>query len=565
MNRLYRLLPALVITSVQPGCNPNLDPFVAINTCACQKHWGKTYFVGRDQDEHEYWFMMAEPINRHQNEPHKWRGDINLLMGWDQNFKEFRQSSYFLNRHGTLSIGPNNQAYDVRNSDLGLPNDLTADVALSPAYANFNANLELFIASPGRWWGCFRLPFTHSKWTNRVESSISSPSEQTVYQVPDDYVDATYQGQNHFVVNDVDETVNLKFTGNDAVIQALRGDTGFGQAPRLNAGKLASIRDARDGMGDIRLMIGFDFVRRERGNAGIAIDIVAPAINRPAKCLCPCDLFYFNAAIGSQHAWKFGGLLRGQLQLYHSDKSDRLLQLRADVRAHALVGSHSTRLLGLQAHNTCAFNHWLLLKKFEVKTDGAEYVGLERAANLLKAYVHTKAFGEGQATILLSYRHHGIGAEFGYNFFARQRECLDNVCLCNSDVDKYLYVIKDDAPVVGTSDPTLFTGGFYSHANSNISLTGPVVAGSDVALTGTRILVDTAVVRTAAVSFARDLVTDVAAHPRYISNTIFGRLGYTWNESDYTPEVGVMAKVELGQNNAAWNAWGIWAQAGLVF
>jgi len=79
---------------------------------------------------------------------------------------------------------------------------------------------------------------------------------------------------------------------------------------------MVNCRRTANGLGGIRLEIGYDFLRRERGSMGLALDVEFPAANKPAKNNCACDLYTFDPKVGSQHAWKVGGVLRAQYMLW---------------------------------------------------------------------------------------------------------------------------------------------------------------------------------------------------------------------------------------------------------
>lgn len=529
------------------------------NCCYCDT--GKTWFSQRDQGSQEWYVMSLTADKRHQFDREEFYGDFAVNLGWEQNFDNYRLSSYFFKNCGSITIGPNaphgqTQTSDIRASDLGLSTTFTGTAWLCPKYANFIADFDLYLA----WdefvkglWTELRVPFVHTRWNAGLGTSVTTAGG-TKYASLDD------QWQ-YFVTSAQPVTaVDVVYTGNCALSNALLGNLTFGNATALTAGKIRNCVRTANGLSGIRLALGYDFIRKERGSMGIAIDAIFPAANKPAKNNCCCDLFIFDANIGEQNAYKVGGVLRGQYRLW--DKEDERIDLYLDGRVYGTFNGKTTRMLGLTANGTTAFNHYLLLEKYSTGTTYATYEGLERAANLLKAQVKAKAGVEGQATAMFQYKNGGFVGALGYNFYGRSAEQLCVCCMCNaSDIANYYYVIKGDLPV-GDHDRSEH-GGFYGTNDTNIYTTGTMVPLSNA--TWAELL--NATVTDNAINFtpSGNLTLCPATHPQYISNTIFGNLGYNWEDVDWKPYLGVLAKVDIGMKNTALRLWGVYLKGGICF
>ncbi len=513
--------------------------------------------------------MSLTADKRHQFDREEFYGDFAVTLGWQQNFNQYRLSSYFLNRNGKMTVGSNAASgqtafADVRASDLGLSATFTGCAWLCPKYADFIADFDLYLA----WdefvqglWTQLRFPFVHTRWNAGLGTSVTAAGG-TYYS----YCSDTTTCQDTYVVDTKGNAIPLVYSGCCALSSALLGNCSFGDAPRLTAGKMVNCRRTANGLDGIRLALGYDFVRRERGSLGLALDVVFPVANQLAKNNCCCDLFIFDPSVGGQHAWKVGGVLRGQYMLWDRDENERI-DMYLDGRAYGVFNGQTTRLLGLNAGTTACtpccntlFNQYLLLKKYTVSGTTATYAGLERAANLLKARVkYNKALCEGQITVMFQYHNGGFVGALGYNFFGRSAE---NLCICNMccPCGSYYYVIKGDLPVYqpdGTTD-----AGFYSPTDSNINSTGTAIT-----------TVDATTVQANAIDFSTCSATACcgrinlcpAAHPKYISNTIFGNIGYNWEDVDWKPYIGLIGKVDLGAKNTALRLWGVYLKGGFCF
>ena len=512
--------------------------------------------------------MELTAENRHQFDREEFYGDFAITLGWQQNFSRSRLSSYFLNKCGSVNVGANAASgaaavSDIRASDLGLSTTFTGCAWLCPKYQDFIADFDLYLA----WdefvqglWTELRIPFVHTRWNAGLGSSASDLGG-TYYALDDNQTDFVVTSAN-------DAPVEVVYTGSCALSSALLGNCGFGDAPRLSAGKMVNCVRTQNGLGGIRLEIGYDFLRRERGSMGLALDVQFPAANKPCKCN-NCDLFIFDPKVGSQHAWKIGGVLRAQYMLWDRDEKERI-DFYFDGRAAGLFSGTTTRLVGLQANNCTLFNQYLLLDKFEVTSTSATYIGLERAANLLKYQVkNCSASVESQITAMFQYKNGGFVGALGYNFFGRSAEKLSLCkCCCNCG-DNYSYVIKGDLPVYTDADTD---GGFYSPTDSDINQTGTVVPLSQVV--HANLLAST--VTGAALNLSNccgscstcgngNITVCPATHPKYISNTIFGHLGYHWEDVDWKPYLGILGKVDIGSSNTALRLWGVYLKGGICF
>jgi len=532
--------------------------------------------------------MELTAEKRHQFDREEFYGDFAVTLGWQQNFNNYRLSSYFFTPCGSITIGANaiNETgtggnacnvglaqpkyADIRASDLGLSTTFTGTAWLCPKYQDFIADFDLYLA----WdefvkglWTELRVPFVHTRWNAGLGTSVTDAGGE--------YYIANGQkcncGEDHHdqfeyaVVSTPVTAQSVVYTGSCALSSALLGNLPFGDAPALHAGKIVNCVKTANGLGGIRLALGYDFLRRERGSMGLAIDVEFPAANQLAMNNCSCDLFIFDPSIGSQHSWKVGGVLRGQHMLWDKGEDERI-DLYLDGRVHGCFSGKTTRLLGLNVGGTTLFNQYLLLKKYDTSGSTATYIGLERAANLLKAQVKANSSIEAQITAMFQYKNGGFVGALGYNFYGRNAEKLCLCGLCSSDPSNYSYVIKGDMPIKSDDATETFSydGGFYGTSDTNIYKTGSMVdgsAGESFNATPSTLVTGNAINFTTSGNL--DLCT--AAHPKYISNTIFGHLGYNWEDVDWKPYIGILGKVDIGSSNTALRLWGVYLKGGICF
>jgi hypothetical protein len=536
----------------------------AYSHCAC----GKTYFSNRSQDSYQYLYMTLNAPHRFIYGNEALFFDIDFIIGYEDNFKREKLSSYFFSPSGCLTVGPNNEKFNVRASDFGLGADFEGSALLKPRYSNALVYFDLFVGIDNvlqGLWGEIMIPFlTLTHWNPNLCTSIRKNSSYNYYTVPDD-VGLVSAGQNQNVVTKATTNpVPLLFFGNRALKDALNGQdeySSFGDAAPIYSGRIYNQDYAWQAISNLHFTLGYNFLKRERGNLGVAIDFVPGIGNSPGEDLT--DMTYWNVDlfqgfVGSQNRTRLGGILRGQYELWNND-TDKSLAIYSELSAYNMFKGKTTRILGLCVGNSCAFNNWLLLKKYVLIDGVGQYLGLERACNLLRAVVETGNNLELQFNLMVQYKINRLAFSLGYNFYDRGAEYL-NLCYFGlSDPSKYSYVINGQAPVLvqGTTQG----GGFYSSQDSDVSSTGTLVEGSQVAN------VPASLIQENEIDFfncGNNLNLQAAAHPRYTSNTIFGSLSYTL-DSSFKPTISLIGKVELGKGNSAMDMWGFYFSGSIAF
>ncbi len=532
-------------------------------------YYGHTWFSQRDQGTSQFLTMELTDETRHQQHQNKnFYSDLSITLGWQQNFDGYRLSSYFLTKCGTVTVGANAAnssaaVSDIRASDLGLSTTFTGCAWLCPKYQDLLIDFDWFF-SWEKLWVELEIPFVHTRWNSGLGSSKDSAGGATYA------FDTLEDDQWDCAVDDSGLAVDVVYTGDYALSSALLGNCTFGDAPKLYAGKMINCRRTANGLANIKLELGFDFIQNDRGALGLGFYSNLPLANQPNK-KNSCDLFVFEPKVGSQNEFRLGALLHGQYKLWQNEKNDEHVEIFFDGRLGGIFSGKSTRLLGLQANNTTLFNQYLLLKKYSISGSTGTYVGLERAANMLRSYVQANPSIEGQLTFMFNYQNGGIVGGFGYNFFGRNEEKLGFVNRFCSDNSHY-YVIKGNLPVKQTDGTD---AGFYGPDDSNINQTGTSTGNGS-----TWNSISSSTIMDKAIRFTDNFINSsscnisncngattlcVASHPRYLSHTVFGSFGYHWDEKKLKPFVGLIGKVELGQDNTALRLWGAYIKGGIVF
>lgn len=536
----------------------------------------KTHFSQRDQGSQQFLSMVTSTDRRHLYQD-TWYADLSVLIGYERNFRKERLSSYFLTQTGTITVGPNNSDATIRASDLGLGADCTGQARLCPHYDNTIIDLDVFAGLdsfvPGLWLQ-LRIPCVYARANPEVKTNVTRASQYTVYTLDQDLSDTpgivkAHAGQNTGVVSYINDKNRIDFTGQCAIHDALAGNLPFGDIPVMQGGFIRNQTTSYVGLAGVRLALGYDFFRRERGNAGLACEVIIPAANRPDKDEEFECMPLVAPSVGGQRMWKLGGIARGQYTLAHTAHNS-VFQLHIDARMAYCLKTRTIRIIS-PSPDMC-MSQYVLVEKFEPTGDTALYDSTDRLGNLLRADVRLGSSYEGQATIACTYTYGGFNTAIGYNLYGKGAECLNLCHMCTPDFQTYFYVPRGPAPIIaGDWDGTTLTpeygGGFYNLNETTAGSTGTMVRDSQNSLLpdSTKPVVATNTAQNATTHDISDLALCPAAHPAYRSNTVFASAGYTWNDVQWQPYVTFIGKFEFGAHNSALSMWGGYFKTGAEF
>lgn len=537
-------------------------------------------------------------------------GVFDVALVYEQTSRNGRNSSYFAGQEGLLYIGPGqggkmpntlpaganepggpfqykqgaaigSAPLSIRASDLGLaaPGANQAVTVATPGYSGtfcFQPKIQNFVANIDLWvgfdefvqglYGRIRIPINWTRWdiglTARCESIDSTP------------IIAGYYTNNFDPVTGAPGTLSTPIISGAV---ALSGQTNLPAGmPKLLHGRICDRNDDA-GVADLPMDLGYNFVLTERGRMGISLHVVAPTGTRDNDKDCNNGSCIFAPRYGFGR-WQVGGQFGTQYQFWNCD--DRYMTFYVEAMVSALCSSKQKRLLGLRANNTYAFNHYLLLKKYN--SDGTT-IGLERAANLLYQEIKLGTSVNSDIAAWLQYRRGGLDVSVAYQFTGRSSERLANCaknnycdncfvsvpCATFGDSGSY-YVIKGDTPVyLANNDGTNYTTPpsvdhhFYSKADSDIRVLGTISPNSTYpAIDNNTFIANNA----EAFAFTpEDVIANPALAPTAITNAVALYIGYNWCECDWQPFFGGGAQYEFGQENTSMSMWGIFAKGGVAF
>ena len=514
-------------------------------TCAnycCDKNYAfsKTHFSQRPQGNNQALVFVGNSYKTHLIDNDENYLNITIALGYKQNFNRYDLGRYFFTERGPLNIGMANSDVDIQNLQLGLASNFKGTACLLPQIHELNADIDVFIGLD-KWfqgvWGRLRLPFVNTNWNPCLNTS-NNETGTSVY--PDGFA------------SNAGNIVNVEYrTLEDALCDGSR----IGMIPEAEGGKICC-NNKRYGLSDIHLELGYDFLRGEHGNLGIALVGAIPT-GQPNFKKGNHDLF--TPSIGSQMSGQIGVALRGQYEIFNSAPSNKAVTIYSDLRTIYLMPGCNRRLFSLWANGTTAFNSWLMLNRYNSQ---GTFIGTERAVNVLNQKVKVSATML-EWTLMGQMRKDNWDISLGYNFWYRSQEtlCPTNKVLGNgSDY----YAIKYTNTDFTTNPPTV-TSDWGTHFLSKIT--------HDIANQSTKtqagetpsyLLPTVENLKNFGIR-AGDIDVCAAQHPATYSNMFFGYVGYNFSQTWLKPFFGFSGQLEMGRGNTALSTWALYLKGGISF
>ncbi len=324
------------------------------------------------------------------------------------------------------------------------------------------------------------------------------------------------------------------------------GDVVYGQVKQgMKYGKIACREEGK--LADILMVLGWDFLRRERGHVGANLRLSAPTGTKITS------EYMFQPVVGNGHHWEFGVGLDGKLTLWEKDEEQTV-----DLIAQLLF----THVFKARQYRSFDFtkngfgSRFILLKEFD---NSGTYNGTcLPAINKTTLACNVSADFQCDGIIMASYHNRNWTFDFGYNGWVRSRE---KICIIG-EIEKNRYGFKGIQNV--TTDPV---PGPDNTTQNNATLHGnPLSHAVQVSVADP----STIFIKTS------DLNPNSAAMERCISNKIFTHLSYAWDCDAcqrVVPYLGIGLEFEFEgvrqdnsrPNKITWSQVGVMAKAGLEF
>lgn len=263
-----------------------------------------------------------------------------------------------------------------------------------------------------------------------------------------------------------------RYAVGDTVIAA--SDTTFNA---LDSALIDPCKNAKTGLADIHLTLGYNFAQCEDYHVGLGLRVVAPTGSRPTGTLL------FEPMIGNGKFWEIGGYFTAHSDLWTSECGDKSLGIYIDATLTHMVTGEQTRTFDLKAK---PFSRYMLAERMGPAVDANDNPintglvgspiptgGVQTApnvqfvnafipvANISTLDVRVGVAVQADITAQCTFGWNNFLWDIGYNFWARSCEKITSDCpskKCsfpafavseNTAFAETTWALKGDAFVVG--------------------------------------------------------------------------------------------------------------------
>lgn len=296
---------------------------------------------------------------------------------------------------------------------------------------------------------------------------------------------------------------------------------------------------SKTGFGDLTFRIGYETVNKDDCHLDSFFGVVFPTGNKPD------GVILFEPIVGHNHHW---GIVLGTvfgIEVLQAFDGDLTISNELDFSVTELFEHTERRSFDL--HN----KPWSRYMQFYKNREQAQAAAAAALTNPNYALaLHTPGidiltqdvkikpgfYRMFNGAFIINYCD-SFTLEAGYNFYARQSECIHLACPLPT-------TIAPKAIGVGSGSTSSF---------QSISIQPPDGCISSLADYDSNILTEA------------DLNLESAAHPATITHTVYGSFAYEWKECGYPMFVSVAASYEFPPDNVGLNRWMVWGKYGVAF
>lgn len=360
-------------------------------------------------------------------------------------------------------------SHDLMAENFYLARDYKGTISFSPKVKTFLIDFHFYMGLDEWVEGLyFRLygPFVHTNYNLHMSENTDNAGTEAGDYIAGYFDDAPVlsdQLLKSFGAYACGQTPSL--TGSTLAVQGLK-----------NA-KICCGSESKNGFGDLRFELGYNFLLDEDYHLGLNLQFAAPTGNKPS----PENLF--SPQVGNGHHWEFGGGLTSHYTFWRSEDEEQRFDgaLEANIthmfgakvcRTFDLVGKPLSRyMLAAKYSTTAPVNDTAPgTGTLTLSGDGAPDAAFDPTgalsiptasfayeyapvANISTREVKVTAAVQADITLMFTYVCKGFTWDLGWNLWVRSCENIDLTCgECNSEFPENTWVLKGDAYQFGFSN-----------------------------------------------------------------------------------------------------------------
>ena len=273
---------------------------------------------------------------------------------------------------------------------------------------------------------------------------------------------------------------------------------------------------------DIQADLGWNFLLDNNYHLGLFARMVAPTGNSPK------GEWLFEPIIGNGGHWELGGGLTGEALLWDNQEENKNLKVSVNIDVTHLFTTEQNRVFDLKNK---PLSRYMTAEKFTDATQTAnEFAPI---ANLTSCKRNVSIKVQADIAALFTYTSDNWTYDLGYNFWARSCEHFEcDTCACCEECSSCCgrCIIKKNEEKWGITQ----VSGEGTASDATISNAGTA---------------DTTPI------FIKDSDVDYdSARTKGMSQKIVAHVNYTWDETKFSPFVGVGGFAEFGINESCCSA-----------
>lgn len=511
MNRLLRVfLSTVLITAAAQADTPV---------------FGKTFFNQRSQGSNLPRWMVGQAHHTHLCDTDCINGSLAIIPHFFQSFNPKDNGTwFFFNGTNTMRFS-NAGTGDVFARNFFLNDNFDGAVTANPIVKNFVVDLNFYLGLDEWVRGLYfrvDVPVNWTSWDMRLTET--STSEGTTIAA-DKLGNTAAQPSPRKSIKEAWKGKLLDVTNFPDLKQEMR-------YARIDG------KQTKASVADITFMLGYDFVCNECSNFGAYAIIIAPTGTRPD------GEFVFEPVVGNGRHVEAGAGIEGHFELWNNG-CDQSFGIYFNGFATHMFRTKQKRTFDLK--NNGIGSRYLLIKRFNPSVNPPVYAGeVLFGPNVLTRDIRVSNDVHGEGAFMFDYQHCGLTFDVGYNIWGRTKDKIS---------------ITETIP--------LNTFGIQGNTNARLDNAGMPIAGANNTQSQSTIAGNFGPVEVspnAVFLRTEDLNIESAEHPGSLSHKVFAHLGYTWENCDYLPFLGIGGEVEFsGHGNRALDQWGVWIKGGFSF
>jgi len=466
-------------------------------------------------------------------------GVFSVQTGYSQNFDQKKTGSYMFQtgtkNANTLNVGPANDGAngtDIYSANFGLGGGFASVITANPKFQAETTDFRVFVGLDEWVDGLHfqaNLPVVWTSWDMQLTETTPNP-------VAADF------GAN---VWDAGGFASATTT----VAEYLKGGVVTPAAGlMLPAGLQFGLVDGKQKMtkvGNVNVSLSYDFIQKDGCYLSVGVNgLFNGAGKSKAK-------YWFEPAIGTMGRQGVGAAINGGYEFWESQDDDA--HFCAHFKAHVDHLFDATVRRSFDITGRGQGSRYLLVKESTQAVGGAAVnPTIQNAINITSVQAKVGIGVMYNLDFLLRYQNGGLNLDLGYQLWGHSKEKLSKFV---STIDS-VYAFQNMEADAGRGANVIRNPNLSS---PNVTLNG----ASDAA----GALVDAAVATTAAntLNSTDQLIIDSGLQPSALTNSVFGNVGYGWDDNDWQPFVGGGAAGTFGMDNKAFSQWHVFVNGGLCF